>query len=88
MTTAVLEKNTESQTKSDREFSFHDRCDKCGFQAYVVAQLASCEADLELTFCGHHGRENALGLVSDGWHVLDFTHMINEKPSPSASDLD
>ena len=67
---------------SEREFSFHDKCDRCKFQGYIVAQKKGFH---ELIFCGHHGRKHAPALVGTGWNVLDFTHMINEKPSPSAS---
>ncbi|GAA4833954.1 DUF7455 domain-containing protein [Garicola koreensis] len=31
-----------------------DRCDRCGAQAYIRAELASGGA---LLFCNHHGRE-------------------------------
>ena len=82
--TLTLEKDTITVPVLDetvRQFSFHDRCDRCGFQAYVIAQ----KGKLELNFCGHHGRRHTPALVGGGWSVLDFTHMINEKPSPSAS---
>lgn len=89
-TEAVLEKGEVVKPIQipTREFSFHDRCDRCGFQAYIVAQKTTCEQELEITLCGHHGRESAPGLAADGWSVLDFTDRINEKPSPSASEID
>lgn len=88
MTTAILEKSTDTLREPTREFSFHDRCDRCGFQGYVVAQMETCESVLELVFCGHHGRTHTPALAQRGWTVLDFTDRINEKPSPSASEID
>lgn len=32
-----------------------DRCDRCGAQAYVRAELAN---GLELLFCAHHARQH------------------------------
>lgn len=99
MTTAVIDQATETVVeKSVREFSFHDRCELCGFQAYIIARKPRTAPaqheyvdDLEfddLKFCKHHGERLAPSLANDGWDVLDFTDRINEKPSPSASDLD
>lgn len=68
-------------TGGGREFSFHDRCDRCGYQAYVVALKGSSE----LLFCGHHGKHHMPALAAGGWDVLDFTDRINEKPSVSAN---
>ena len=79
MNTDTLEK-TDEGTKT-REFSFHDRCDRCAFQAYFVVM----KDGRELTFCGHHGNIFTPALAAQGWEVLDFTEMINEKPSVSAN---
>jgi hypothetical protein len=45
--TAVLDK--------DRSLTAHDRCDKCGSQAWVRVLLLS---GFELMFCSHHSAEN------------------------------
>ena len=79
--TATLDTDTAEETPVTREFSFHDRCDRCGFQAYFVAMRNG----KELTFCGHHGKEHTPALAAGGWDVLDFTDRINEKPSVSAN---
>lgn len=76
----VLE-NEVQKPAAVREFSFHDRCDRCGFQAYIVAT----KGDDELVFCGHHGKAHMPALGAGGWDVLDFTDHINEKPSISAN---
>ena len=57
-----------------------DRCDSCGAQAFIRAVFMSGE----LTFCGHHGRENLAALESQAVFVEDSTELINAKPSPSA----
>ncbi len=43
-----------------------DRCDACGAQAYVRAELATGE----LLFCGHHAKENEAKLrpIAIKWH--------------------
>lgn len=76
MTTATLE--TTKTVEVEREFSFHDRCDRCGFQAYVVAQRVKRKKEQELVFCGHHGRQYLPALVAGKWKVIDFTYMINQ----------
>lgn len=95
--------STQTQEVTDapvegRQFSYHDKCDSCRFQAFFVAQKPRTEPapgewvddaeNFELKFCKHHGDKVAPGLAMDGWNVLDFTHMLNEKPSPSASEID
>lgn len=86
MDSAVLEHEVEQVDESPtREFSFHDRCDRCGFQAYIVAMNRIDNKDRELTFCGHHGRLHGPVLSATGWDIIDFTDRINEKPSVSAN---
>jgi hypothetical protein len=63
---------------------FLDRCDSCKSQAFIVAT----KGDFELLFCGHHGNKNMEALIAKGWEVQDDTHLINEKPSPSANHVD
>lgn len=43
-----------------------DRCDSCGAQAYIAAEVNGSE----LLFCAHHGRkyEQKLREVATSWH--------------------
>ena len=43
-----------------------DRCDSCGAQAYIAAEVNGSE----LLFCAHHGRkyEGKLRSIATGWH--------------------
>jgi hypothetical protein len=45
------------------EFTAHDRCDKCGAQAYAAYK----KDDLELLFCLHHAKQHNLTLECEGW---------------------
>lgn len=49
----------------------HDRCDRCGAQAFVAALKASRSGDLTLLFCAHHFRRHEAALTLDGWHCHD-----------------
>ena len=50
-----------------------DRCDSCGAQAYIAAEVNGSE----LLFCAHHGRryEEKLREVATSWH--DETHRLS-----------
>jgi hypothetical protein len=52
-----------------------DRCDRCGAQAYVRAQLASGG---ELMFCAHHGKEYAEKLAAIAVKIQDETNRLVE----------
>lgn len=43
-----------------------DRCDSCGAQAYIAAEVNGTE----MLFCAHHGRkyEEKLRAVATSWH--------------------
>lgn len=43
-----------------------DRCDSCGAQAYIAAEVNGSE----LLFCAHHGRkyEEKLRSIATSWH--------------------
>ena len=69
-------------TERDIPFTFADRCDSCGVQAFIRAVFVSGE----LTFCGHHGRELLLPLQREAILVEDGTDLINPKQGPSADD--
>lgn len=49
-------------------FSALDRCDRCGAQAYSVAQQ---KGRSDLLFCIHHRKEFYDGLLDTGWTVVD-----------------
>ena len=65
------------------ELTRHDRCDRCGAQAFVRATIPAADG-MELLFCGHHFRTNELHLLAAGATVRDERHRINEQPSVSA----
>lgn len=50
------------------EFTALDRCDRCGAQAYSVAQQ---EGFSDLLFCLHHRKEFYNPLLDQGWAVVD-----------------
>lgn len=83
MTTAVLEK-----TEPDYDLRVVDRCDRCGSQAFFVARPKETDGMSDLLFCAHHGRKFTPALVGQHFDVLDFSDRLNEKPSPSSSELD
>ena len=65
-----------------RDLTVQDRCDRCKAQAFIVGLYTAENSDeLEILFCGHHGRSHSPALVEQGWTVLDFTGRINEKPT-------
>ena len=51
----------------------HDRCDRCGAQAYVRATLP---AGTELLFCGHHGNAHRPSLLVAGAELHDETDKL------------
>jgi hypothetical protein len=57
----------------------HDRCDRCGAQAYVKVSLS---AGGELLFCAHHARahEDAFRPLAD--EVIDETERLHARPVP------
>ena len=57
-----------------------DRCDRCGAQAFYLAELLSGE----LLFCAHHGREYGAKLAQAAVRIEDRSGEINVKPSPAA----
>lgn len=51
----------------------HDRCDRCGAQAYMRVTLL--EGDL--LFCGHHGREHKDQLELTALDIQDETDKLD-----------
>ena len=99
-TTALVQEvaTTSEATLTDERLlnKYHDRCDSCGAEGYVLAvKVMSPNGDpdgkpkrFELVFCGHHGKQETPGLVKRGFTIHDQTERINEKPSPSANQED
>ena len=60
----------------------HDRCDRCGAQAYVRATLP---AGTELLFCGHHGNAHRPSLLVAGASLHDETDKLLVSRESSAA---
>ena len=58
------------------ELTAHDRCDRCGAQAYIRARL---NGGGELLFCAHHGRQH-LAKLRDNAEIHDETERLSEPP--------
>ena len=58
----------------EHRLSAIDRCDSCGAQAYIAAEVNGSE----LLFCAHHGRkyEEKLRSIATSWH--DETASLSE----------
>ena len=61
----------------------HDRCDRCGAQAYLRVHLASGN---ELLFCAHHAREHGEKLRTIAVNVHDETGKLLDAPSVATDD--
>ena len=70
MTTAVA--------RSSSELTAADRCDRCGAQAYLRAQLPGGG---ELHFCAHHAREHGARLREVAITIVDETHRLGDIPA-------
>ena len=70
MSTA-LAPNTEALTAADR-------CDRCGAQAYVRANLVNGGV---LLFCGHHATEHRPALEAAGAVFHDERERLDETPA-------
>ncbi|WP_058235656.1 DUF7455 domain-containing protein [Devriesea agamarum] len=57
--------------------SAHDRCDRCGAQAYVKVTLT---AGGDLAFCAHHARAHADALRPLASAVIDETDRLQPQP--------
>lgn len=61
-----------------RSLTAADRCDRCGAQAYIRAELNSGG---ELLFCAHHGREHADKLRNVALAIHDESERLDETPA-------
>ena len=82
MTTTTTEEREASKALDTAEaphgLTAHDRCDRCGSQAYVRVELPTGE----LFFCGHHGRELAHAYSSVALRVHDETERLYAQHGP------
>lgn len=60
-----------------------DRCDRCGAQAYVRAELSS---GLELLFCAHHARAHEDKLREIAASIHDETTRLGSVPATAPAD--
>lgn len=60
----------------------HDRCDRCGAQAFMRWGKGA----VDLITCAHHGNKYEADLIAQGFDVVqDDRDKLNVKPSPSAN---
>ncbi|MGH3423488.1 MAG: DUF7455 domain-containing protein [Nocardioidaceae bacterium] len=60
-----------------------DRCDRCGAQAYVRAELTNGG---ELLFCAHHAREHEDKLREIAVTIHDETTRLDDTPATAPAD--
>ena len=66
---------TEVPVMEARTITAQDRCDRCGAQAYMRAELLAGE----LLFCAHHAREHGNKLESVAIAITDETSRLAQK---------
>jgi len=66
-----------TQTLSSATLASTDRCDRCGAQAYVLAELAGGS---QLLFCGHHWGTHQEALRPKSVNIVDELHRLNQAP--------
>lgn len=57
----------------EQPLTAHDRCDRCGAQAYVKYEL---NAGGSLLFCAHHASANEEALLAIATKVIDETDRL------------
>ncbi|MFE1645108.1 hypothetical protein ACFM35_05985 [Microbacterium sp. P01] len=70
----TISRTSEPTAVLEYRLSAIDRCDSCGAQAYIAAEVNGSE----LLFCAHHGRkyEEKLRGMASTWH--DETSRLSE----------
>lgn len=64
------------------ELTAHDRCDRCGAQAYI----RWAKGPQDIITCVHHGNKYEVDLIAQGFDaVQDNRDQLSVKPSPSAN---
>ena len=66
----------------EHRLSAADRCDSCGAQAYIAAEVNGSE----LLFCAHHGRQHADALKSKGAAIVDETNRLVVSPMAESEE--
>lgn len=64
----------------ERLLTAHDRCDRCGAQAYAVA----LKDNLDLLFCNHHFTKHQDVLEEQGFVIIDQTYRLHQSVSATA----
>jgi hypothetical protein len=67
----------------DAALTAADRCDRCGAQAYVRAELPGGG---ELLFCAHHGRKHADELAKIALYIHDETDRLADTPATAPEE--
>jgi hypothetical protein len=62
----------DAESTGDGWVTARQLCDVCGFQAYHMVVLASGR----LFFCGHHFRENEVGLHDVALELVDESELL------------
>ena len=62
----------ETVVEAPRSLNAEDRCDRCGAQAYLAAEVGG----MELLFCAHHAKENREKLSEVGTITIDETSKL------------
>ncbi|HKA68847.1 MAG TPA: hypothetical protein VKG85_06965 [Actinomycetes bacterium] len=60
----------------------HDRCDRCGAQAYIRAVFAGGD----LYFCAHHWRTYADAVRESATEIHDETERLGETPAIASDE--
>ena len=68
---------TSTPTLESPVLSSTDRCDRCGAQAYVLAELPGGST---LLFCGHHWSNHEAALRPKVVNLIDELHRLDERP--------
>jgi hypothetical protein len=69
----------EAAPQEATKLNAHDRCDRCGSQAYV--RVLAANGKLALLFCNHHFGKHADSLLDSGWTVThDQRDELTVKP--------
>jgi hypothetical protein len=66
-----------TQTLAPTTLATTDRCDRCGAQAYVLAELPGGS---QLLFCGHHWSTHEAALRPKVVNIIDELHRLNDAP--------
>ena len=74
---------TTALAPNDEALTAADRCDRCGAQAYVRANLVTGG---ELLFCAHHAAEHRTALEEAGAVFHDESGRLAD--TPEVADLD